>query len=261
GEAGRRTYEFLWDDFADWYVEIAKVQLAKSRPGAWTTLQVLVTVLDQALRLLHPYIPFVTEETWQQLRAAALEADLGIAPAEGWAEALIISDWPRPDMWAAGETSDFELVRDLVRRIRNARAEHGVEPGKHIPALIAAGDNLTYLEAQRPILVALARLDDQALTLAEAVTPPVQAITLAMGSVTCYLPLAGLVDRAVEKARLESEAAEMAAQIERLTALLAGPFADKAPAAVVSKEREKLAALEAGRREIGDRLAALAGEI
>jgi valyl-tRNA synthetase len=257
GEAGRQVYDFLWGDFADWYVEIAKVQLNAGGTAAWTTLAVLSTVLDYCLRLLHPFIPFVTEETWDQLRRAALAADLGIGPPEGWAEALIIADWPRPILDVPTGAADFEGIRELIRRVRNARAEQGVAPGRYIPALIAAGDKLAFVESQRPILAALARLDERELTIAANVTPPAQAITLALGPITAYLPLAGMVDLSAERVRLEKEEGELTKQIERLTTLLNGPFAEKAPAAVVQKEREKLAGLEAGQREIRERLAAV----
>jgi valyl-tRNA synthetase len=259
GEAGRQIYDFLWGDFADWYVEIAKVQMNAGGTSAWTTLAVLRTVLDYCLRLLHPFIPFVTEETWGQLRRAALAADLGPGPPEGWPEALIIADWPRPFRDIPAGAADFEQIRELIRRIRNARAENGVEAGRYIPALIAAGEKLALVESQRPILVALARLDGDELTIAAGVTPPAQAITLALGSIAAYLPLAGMVDLAAERARLEREEGELSEQIERLTALLNGPFAEKAPAAIVQKEREKLAGLEAGHREIRERLGAIEG--
>jgi len=254
GEAGRQIYDFLWDDFADWYVEIAKAQLAAGGATAWGTIQTLSTVLDHALRLLHPYIPYVTEETWQQLRRAALAADVGIAPTEGWAEALIIADWPQPILSDPDAAADFELLRDLIRRIRNARSEAGVEPARRIAALVAAGDKLSLLQAQRPALTMLARLDDAELTIAAGVTPPTQAITLALGPITCYLPLAGMVDLSAEQARLSGEAAELDKQIDRLAALLDSPFADKAPPAVVQKERDKLAQLRASRAEIAERL-------
>ena len=257
GEAGRQIYDFLWDDFADWYVEAAKAQMSAGGPAAWTTLHVLTTVLDHTLRLLHPYIPYVTEETWQQLRRVSQATGVGIAPVEGWAEALIIADWPKPLASDPAAAADFELIRELVRRIRNARAEAGVEPGRFIPAIVAAGDKTAMLEAQRPVLVALARLSHDGLIIAESATPPDQAVTLALGPVTCYLPLAGMVDLSAERARLEKEAAELTKEIERLTTLLNGPFAERAPAAVIGKERDKLAGLEAGRQEIRERLAQL----
>ena len=129
-----------------------------------------------------------------------------------------------------------------------------MEPARYIPAVIAAGDRLDFITGQRPILAALARLDDANLTIAAAAEPPAQAITLALGPVTCFLPLAGMVDLSAERARLEKEAVDLDKQIERLSALLTSPFAQKAPAAVVQKERDKLAGLRASRAEIAGRL-------
>jgi valyl-tRNA synthetase len=257
GEAGRQIYDFFWAEFADWYLEMAKVQLSEGGPRAHQTLVVLRQVLDDSLRLLHPYIPFVTEETWQQLKQAFTASGAAIGPAEGWADALIIADWP-----AAGETypdtaAAFDMARELIREIRTARAEQSVEPARRIPALIAAGSRHAFLASQRAILVSLARLDETELVIAETVAAPATAVTLAVGDVTAYLPLAGLMDVAQEKERLQKEMADTEAQIKRLTGLLNGPFAQKAPANVVAKEEEKLAAYEAQAAQLRGRLASL----
>jgi valyl-tRNA synthetase len=257
GQAGSQAYDFLWSEMADWYLEIAKVQMQRGGSAAWVTLYVLRTVLDQALRLLHPYIPFVTEEVWQQLRQAYLEADLGIAPPEGWSEALIIADWPQPGPQYASDAADFEEIRELIRRIRNARAEQSVEPAKFIPAIISAGEKTDFVSSQRAILVALARLDEDNLVITNNAEPPDQALMVVLGGVTCYLPLAGMVDLAAERQRLENEVKDLSRQIDRLENLLNGQFTEKAPAEVVNKEREKLARLQAGRLELQDRLAVL----
>jgi valyl-tRNA synthetase len=211
-------------------------------------------VLDDSLRLLHPYIPFVTEETWQQLKQAFVTADLGIAPAGGWPAALIVADWPQVGEAYSEAAADFERLRDLVRSIRAARADNGVEPGKHIPAVIAAGDKTAFLVAQRPLLAFLARLDETQLTIAATAEAPEAAITISLGDITCDLPLAGVVDLDKERARLSGELADLERQIERVTNLLNSPFAEKAPAAVVQKEREKLALLQASRAEVSERL-------
>jgi valyl-tRNA synthetase len=259
GEAGRQVYDFLWGDFADWYIEAAKVQLAEGGNRAWQTLAVLQRVLDDGLRLLHPFIPFVTEETWQQLKQAFEAADLGIAPEGGWPEALIIADWPKADGITEEEgaiSAEFDRLRDVIRAIRNARNESKVPPGRRIPALISAGRKLPFLESWREQLVALARLDGDQLQMAETAVAPDQAVTLSLGDYTVFLPLAGLVDVAKERERLEKESADLDRQIARLTGLLEGDFARKAPAALVQKERDKLALLEASRTELQERLAA-----
>jgi valyl-tRNA synthetase len=263
GEAGRQVYDFLWSDFADWYVELAKVQMRDGGTRAWTTLSVLRQVLDDCLRLLHPFIPYVTEETWQQLKTAFVDADLGLAPAyggsaNGWEEALIIADWPQAGAEYVAATADFERLRELVGTIRAARAENGVEASKWISAVIAAGDKTAWLNEQRPILAFLARLDEAQLVIGESVAVPETAVTLALGDMTCYLPLAGMVDLSQEKERLTKELADLEQQIARVSHLLNSPFAEKAPPAVVQKERDKLTQLQASQQELTERLAALA---
>ncbi len=257
GEAGRQVYDFLWGDFADWYVELAKVQLREGGTRAWTTLAVLRQVLDNCLRLLHPYIPYVTEETWQQLKQAFETADLSIVPAEGWAEALIIADWPAAGAKYPEAAADFERLRELVRLIRGARADNNVEPGKWITAVLSTGDKTAFINEQKPILCFLARLDENELVVAETAVAPEQAITLSLGEITAYLPLAGLVDLDKERERLSKELADLAQQIQRVSGLLNSPFAQKAPEAVVQKEREKLADLQASQNGLSERLASL----
>ncbi|MDX1414484.1 MAG: valine--tRNA ligase, partial [Candidatus Promineifilaceae bacterium] len=257
GEAGRQVYDFLWGEFADWYVELAKVQLNLGGSRAWTTLKVLRQVLDDSLRLLHPYIPFVTEETWQQLKEAYQATDLGIEPGEGWAEALIIAQWPQPGPRYEQAATDFNQMQELVRRIRNARAEYNVPPGRFIAATIAAAEKTEFYQKQRPVLAFLARLDREKLHLSAAAAAPDNALTIAIGRVTCYLPLAGLVDLDQERERLTGEIANADKEIGRLSKLLSGPFAEKAPAHIVSKEREKLAKFQTSRAELQERLDSL----
>ncbi|MCP5101180.1 MAG: class I tRNA ligase family protein, partial [Chloroflexi bacterium] len=216
GEAGRQVYDFLWSDFADWYVELSKVQLQESSARAWTTLSVLRTVIDHCLRLLHPFIPFVTEETWQQLKQAFIEADLGIAPAEGWAEALIIADWPQAGVADADAAANFELLRELVRSVRAARNDNNVAPGKRITATLSTGSKVDFFTAQRAVLVFLARFDEEGLVIAETAVAPDNALTISLGDVSCYLPLAGMVDLDKEKERLQKEIAALEKEIKRL---------------------------------------------
>ncbi|NHZ72026.1 MAG: valine--tRNA ligase [Aquificales bacterium] len=257
GEAGRQVYDFLWGEFADWYLETAKVQMQEGGARAWTTLSVLRQVLDDCLRLLHPYIPYVTEETWQQLKSAFVDADLGIEPAEGWAEALIIADWPSAGEKYAEGADDYERLRELVHGIRGARSDNKVDPGRRIKAIVAAGDKAAMLQAQSGVLSFLARLDEERLEIVAEADAPDAALTIALGDITCYLPLSGMVDLDKEKERLEKELSDLKKEIKRLTGLLNSPFAEKAPPPVVEKEREKLTQAEASHTEVSERLASL----
>ncbi|HSV85391.1 MAG TPA: valine--tRNA ligase [Levilinea sp.] len=245
GEAGRQIYEFMWGDFADWYLEISKLQMAGGGDRAYYTADTLVRVLDDCLRLLHPFTPFVTEELWGHLKAAAQAHSARLAPAGGWEEALIIARWPnaQPDEgWESGKIAAFTLVQDVVRAIRNIRTEKKVTPGKKLPAILAAGERLPILEGQRGTIAALAHLDPDALELVERLgEKPHGAAATVVSGVEIYLPLADQVDLDAERARLQQDLLDAVAQIARLEQLLASDFAERAPAAVVDKERQKLA--------------------
>jgi valyl-tRNA synthetase len=245
GQAGQQIYDFIWSDFADWYVEIAKHELTEGGARAARAADTLARVFDMALRLLHPFTPFVTEELWDHLRAAVADSALKDV-AKDWPAALIVARWPEPrelEGWEASRIVDFELVQEIVRSIRNLRAEKTVAPSKRIAATIAAGAKTDLLKEQSKVLAALAGLSEADLAIALSLSDkPKDSAALVVGPVEIYLPLAGMVDLAEEKTRLEKELKEAQSHIERLEKLLAGDFASKAPAALVQKERDKLAA-------------------
>jgi valyl-tRNA synthetase len=244
GEAGRQIYDFFWTEFADWYIEIAKDQIAEGGDRAFYTIQTLVKVFDTCLRFLHPFTPFVTEELWGHLKEASREISKALEPDNGWEAALIIAQWPEElgvEGWEEETLADFSLVQEMVRAIRNIRSEYKVQPGHVISATISGGDKAEMLESQRQTFVSLAGIDPEALAvIEEPLEPSEERITLVVAPVEISLPLAGLVDVEAESERLEKELAEAQSQIDRLGKLLAGPFAKKAPEDVVQKEREKL---------------------
>jgi len=244
GEAGRQIYDFFWSEFADWYLEIAKLQIVEGGDRAFFTAYTLVRVLDLSLRLLHPFTPFVTEELWGHLKRAATDHSDELAPKDGWEAALIVARWPEPqdkEEWEAEKVADFSLIVDVVRAIRNLRSEKNVKPDRRIPALLVSEEHAVVLEHQSNTIAALARLDRESMTILKSLDEkPDGHIALIVSSVEVYLPLAGLVDISEERARLEKDLAETQSQIDRLEKLLSSPFAEKAPKAVVQKERDKL---------------------
>jgi len=244
GQAGQQIYDFIWNDFADWYVEIAKQELAKGGTRAARTVDTLARVFDVSLRLLHPFTPFVTEELWGHMRSALMESFLKDVPAD-WPDALIVAHWPEPrdpEGWEADKIADFELIQEIVRSIRNLRAEKGVVPSKKIATSISAGAKTALLNEQSKVIASLAGLEEASLIIEESLTEkPNDSAALVIGSLEVYIPLAGMVDLADEKARLEKDLREAQSHIERLEKLLASDFANKAPAAIVQKEHEKLA--------------------
>jgi valyl-tRNA synthetase len=158
---------------------------------------------------------------------------------------LILARWPQPrgpEDWEAQTLADFTLTQDIVRAIRNVRAEKAVKPGRRIPASFSGGYRTSVLEQQAANIIALAGLDAESVDISDSVEKPANSLTLVVGPVEIHLPLAGLVDPDVERARLGRELADAEAQIARLEKLLASDFAAKAPPALVQKERDKLAA-------------------
>jgi valyl-tRNA synthetase len=242
GQAGQQIYDFIWSEFADWYVEIAKEQL-KDEETKVQTAYTLARVFDTCLRLLHPFTPFVTEEIWGHLKNAIHESPIS-SLSQDWPDALIIARWPEPrdlEGWEETKIADFTLIQEIVRSIRNLRAEKNVAPTKRIPAAIGAGAKAHLLMEQARVITSLAGLHESELSITESLREkPKDAAALVVGSVEIHLPLAGMVDLADEKARLEKDLKEARSHIERLEKLLAGDFANKAPTALVQKEREKL---------------------
>ena len=244
GEAGRYIYDFFWSEYADWYLEISKSQIAEGGDRAYYTIETLIRVLDTCMRLLHPFTPYITEELWQHLKNAVCNSPLKDRLPD-WGEALMISAWPEPraeEDWEKEKVSDFELIQEIVRTIRNLRAEKNIKPGKLIPANLVSSTYSDMLEREIRSLITLAQLDPEKTTIKKVMDEkPQNQIALVAGSVEIYLPLSGLIDPKAENKRLSSELKELTGQIKRLEDLLASPFAKKAPEAVVNKEKEKLA--------------------
>jgi valyl-tRNA synthetase len=259
GEAGRQIQEFLWSGFADWYVEIAKVQLEGDERRQHLTREVLYTVLEGSLRLLHPFMPFVTEEAWQYLTGKPLET----STTNTKVASIMAAAYPTQDAAILDEAAEraIALLQELIVAVRNLRNEYKVEPGRAIAATIAAGSQTTLLNEQRSLLARMARISDPQLTIVETLAEkPRNAAAFVIGEVEIYLPLAGLIDLAAERARLTKELEAAEADIARREVRLGNPgFADKAPAAVVQRERDALAAVQATIAKLRERITELAG--
>ena len=249
GEAGRTLQEFVWSQFCDWYIEAGKVSLYGDDPRAKAVTQsVLENTLAVILRLLHPFMPFITEEIWHYLHSDGTPDGSG---------SLIVAPWP-----VAGErdheAEDFfsELI-EAIRGVRNIRAEYDVEPGRYIPATMVAGahsEAVAALTAEIELLGRVRPLTVHA-TLAEK---PEQAVSVLTSRLGVYVPLAGLRDVEQERQRLQKEEESVLANLERTRGLLANEnFVNRAPPPVVEKEREKLGDLELRAQQISERLAGL----
>jgi valyl-tRNA synthetase len=241
GEAGRQINDFFWSDYCDWYVEIAKVQMQGDEQARHATAGILRAVLDQSMRLLHPFMPFVTEEVWQHLYRTS-EPDQALWPAS----ALIVAPWPQANTQAIDEEAEqeFGLLQEIIVRIRDARNQMDVEPARHIPVIMAAGNLVAMLEAQAPLIQFLARTEPPKLH-EQLAQKPEQSMSLLAGPVEIYLPLAGMLDIGKELERLNKEIALAQQEIARIQDKLSNEaFVTRAKSEIVEKEREKLVAQE-----------------
>ena len=248
GEAGRQLYEFFWSEFADWYLESAKLQINEGEEANWRSVKTMIIVLDACLRMLHPFIPFVTEELWGHLKSACQHHPADFSPDRPWEEALMVATWP--EIEADHEVDheaikDFSLVMDLIRSIRNIRSEKKVMAGQKIVCKIQAGEATELIKSMETTITTLAHLDPMRFEVARKLEQiPVDAVPLVVGSLEAYLPLSQMVDLEVERNRITQELENVQGQITRLKDLLAGPFSSRAPADIVAREAEKLASLE-----------------
>ncbi|NTV35545.1 MAG: class I tRNA ligase family protein, partial [Anaerolineaceae bacterium] len=189
---------------------------------------------------------FVTEELWGHLKRAATLAGDAYQPKQGWEDALIIARWPEAqeeEAWENEKVESFLLVQNLIRGIRNLRAEKKVTPGKRLPATLLGGEKTTLFKEQAVTIAALSYIDPANFQILETIAEKPQGQTsLVISGIEMFIPLAEAVDTVAEKARIEKELAEADSHITRLQALLSSSFAEKAPAALVDKERQKLAA-------------------
>ncbi|MFH1484755.1 MAG: valine--tRNA ligase [Chloroflexota bacterium] len=247
GEAGRQIHDFLWGEFCDWYIELAKIRL---RAGEQTPLAILTHVLESSLRLLHPFMPFVTEEIWQNLAKY-----LGGARASS----IAVGPYPVADESTFDEAAENEikLFIEIVRAIRNARAEFNMEASKWVEAIVVAGKAAEAVSSQAEPISILAKA--QPLDVVESlVEKPSRAYFTLAGTAEVYLPLAGMVNIEAEKGRLLKEEAQLQDGISRLGAKLANEaFTSKAPAEVVERARQRLAEQEEKLSKLRQRLALL----
>jgi len=251
GEALRQVHDFLWGEFCDWYIEIAKIRLNPEAGTSLSPIPVLVHTLETSLRLLHPYMPFITEELWQHLRQR-LPTD--------WqpTESIVVAHYPEVDTATFDAEAEpvMESVVEIVRAIRNVRAHHKVEPARWIEAQVFGGELTGAIREHVAAIETLARA--RPVTFHDSRQPEQASdndIVLVLRETEVVIPMESMVDLAAERERLGREIAEAEADAARLeTRLKDQAFLSKAPEAVIEKERNRLA-------ERKDRLARLRQEL
>ena len=235
--AAQALYEFSWDEYCDWYLELSKPVLqgefatdAERRAARHT----LVTVLETLLRLLHPLMPFITEELWQR-----------VAPLAGCTgETISLQSWPDADDYPADDEAakEADWLMNFILGLRRIRGEMDIAPTRPLPVMLENAGEVDHqrLEAQRLVLDALGRIES--ITLLEPDEQAPQSATALLGSMRILVPMAGLIDTAAEMQRLEKQIAKLEKELQRCDAKLANDnFTSKAPPEVVDKEKNRAA--------------------
>ncbi|KAF9136371.1 hypothetical protein BGX30_011274 [Mortierella sp. GBA39] len=249
GETGRLLYNFIWDDLCDWYIEFAKLSLYGDNVSAKKTTQsVLSYVLDRTLRMIHPFMPFISEEIWQHL------------PHEG--ETITLAAWPEydPAFEDAEAAAEMSLLMDAIRAVRNIRAEVNVPMSKKIELMLKAGDEQVLQIVNRNEVYVQRFCNTSSFTAGLDLTTPDKAMTAVITGAELYLPLAGLIDIDQEIARLEKELQHLNSEVQRVEKKLANEgFVAKAPAKVIEEEKAKMADYSDKRSKVIARIEELRG--
>ncbi|KMK93973.1 valine--tRNA ligase [Rossellomorea marisflavi] len=229
GEVGRILYNFIWDDFCDWYIEMAKLPLyGEDEAAKKTTRSILAYVLDNTMRLLHPFMPFITEEIWQNL------------PHEG--ESITVAAWPEVNSSLTDDAAaeEMKLLVDIIRAVRNIRAEVDTPMSKQIKLMLKAKDEETLAVLQKNAAYIERFCNPESLELSTDASAPEKAMTAVVTGVELFLPLAGLINIDEEIARLEKELDKWTKEVSRVQGKLSNErFVSKAPQKVVDEEKAK----------------------
>ncbi|BDU49966.1 valine--tRNA ligase [Haliovirga abyssi] len=229
-DAAKEIYEFLWRDFCDWYVEIAKERLYKAQTNNEKETAQFVSwyVLEQGLRLLHPFMPFITEEIWQTL--------------PGTGETIMLSDYPEanPEMISITVDKNFDFIQRVIRAIRNIRTEMNISLGKKLTGIFKSsdGEEEVTLEQNKKYLIKLANLDETLISC--EIEKPEMASVAVVDNTEIFIPLDGVIDLEEEKEKLKKEILKFEKELDRVTKKLSNEkFLGKAPADIVEKEKNK----------------------
>lgn len=232
-DATRALYDFLWHDYCDWYVEMAKARLNSSDEQVRLQVQqVLVEVLEQALRLMHPIMPFITETLWQALPA---RPNVSV-------DSIMVASWPQEDEAAidSGAEAEMAVLQEVVTAVRTIRGEMNIPPGKKVQVILSAANKelARQLEGQTDYIALLAKAEE--VQVGQQLDQPSASGSAVLAGIEVYVPLAGSIDMDVERQRLEKEIAKYEKLLKGLDGKLANKgFVDKAPTEVVERERQR----------------------
>ena len=242
-EAVQLLYHFFWDDFCDWYIELVKDEITSNGSVAATSR--ILTVLERSLRLLHPFMPYLTEELWQMLPGVSNE--LHNPAYASFPATIMLADFPRGDERFINDAAEREMgsVIELISKIRNIRSEMNIKPGEKVAVHVASGDEMKkVLAANKAQILKLARAGS--LTIAESLSvPKASAKAVLTGGAEVAVPLEGLIDFDKERERLENQLAKLETELARLSGQLSNRnFVEKAPQEKVDEIKARVGEIE-----------------
>ena len=255
GEAQRAIHDFFWNEYADWYIEMAKIRLRSEDDDGDSPLPYLAYVLERVLRMLHPFMPFVTEEIWQTLKER-------VPAAPDAPHALIVAEYPAADsaFYDDDAEDDIALVMETVRSIRNLRAEFRIQQHQRIEAVLDLPQDGAVAAAEADAIKMLARVEPLKFGAQSNGVASNDSVSLVLSKGVVTIPLGGLVDLDKERERLRDEIEDIDRNRARLAARLSDErFLTRAPEEVVERERERLASIEERKGRAEDVLARLGG--
>ncbi len=245
-KASREIKSFYWNEFCDWYIEISKIRLYSGTDNEVIIPKViLLHVLDTALRLLHPTIPYMTEKLWQNLPLK-----------ERKEPALIVAKWPEKNEALINQQleEEFQFTIDFIREVRRIRSIFNIGLSKTIPLQIQKGEKTSILNKTKDELIKLAKIDPDKLEFASEIQQPKRAARVVIQGITAYIPLEKLIDVEKEQEKVQSRINKIDKQISQFTKKLSGPFSKRAPAELVEKEKEKLSELNDKKAQLKEQL-------
>ena len=254
GEAQQKLYDFIWNDYCDWYIEMAKLRL-RSGEGP-SPSPVLAHVLERTLRLLHPFMPFITEEVWQNLKSKLPEEG-------GLPDSIMVADYPTADDPRIDPQAEEEigLVMQAIRAVRNTRAQLRIPAGRRLEAQVETNGMQGLIEEEAEVIRALSRVDPLHLMASGSSGKDLpKGVTLVVNPLIIRLPLEGVVDLAAEQERLRAELADCLKNMDRVEKLVSNPsFREKAKPEVVESEQARLQDLRERQQHLNEILEQLAG--
>lgn len=249
GLAGTKVYEFVWDEYCDWYIELAKARLYSNHPIEKQTVQgVLIHVLETILKLIHPFMPFISEEIWSYMDRDAM---------------LLLSQWPAVDssLFNDAAEKDMQVIMDAIKSVRNARQEMNIPPSKKARIMIQTDQYRSTFELYKTYLIAMASASDVSLISAGDILPE-DTLSAVIAGAELFIPLDDLIDYEKELERLLKEAEKLNQEVNRVVSKLNNHgFIAKAPEALVQEEKDKQRRFEEMLSKVNERIAKIKAKV